>query len=185
MKKMRVVAVALAMATAMGMTAYAGEWKKDQTGWWYDNGDGTWQNGGWFRDADGIYYYFNESGYMLADAVTPDGYYVDPSGAWAAEPEKMRDPGIAPDPKQAASYIVDYYNTHGKGGGNYVVFDDETVRRGNKYEILVRYQMSEAEAEERIRRGAGVAANILEAELQVDCNTGEITYWDGTRWPNF
>ncbi|MCI9162347.1 MAG: hypothetical protein HFG59_03690 [Lachnospiraceae bacterium] len=65
------------------------------------------------------------------------------------------------------------------------MFDSETVHHGNKDLLLVRYQMSEAEAEDRIQRGADVAANILVAELQVDRSTGEITYWDGTRWPNF
>ena len=31
---------------------------------------------------NGIWYYFDENGYMLADTTTPDGYYVDVNGAW-------------------------------------------------------------------------------------------------------
>ena len=31
---------------------------------------------------NGVYYYFGNDGYMLADTWTPDGYYVDHNGAW-------------------------------------------------------------------------------------------------------
>ena len=53
-----------------------------------------------WRQIDDYWYYFNESGYMvtdqwidryyvgsdgkmLTDTITPDGYYVDETGAWA------------------------------------------------------------------------------------------------------
>ena len=57
------------------------------TGWYNDNG--TWyflkSSGamatGWVQDG-GAWYYLNASGAMLANTTTPDGYYVNASGAW-------------------------------------------------------------------------------------------------------
>lgn len=56
-------------------------WKRDSTGWWYKNADGSYPKSTW-QQIDGKYYCFNEIGYMLANTVTPDGYTVDENGAW-------------------------------------------------------------------------------------------------------
>lgn len=76
-----------ALITAMGMTVYAGEWKQDTTGWWYQNTDGTYPVNKWEwldGNQDGVAesYYFDGNGYMLANVITPDGYRVSESGAW-------------------------------------------------------------------------------------------------------
>ena len=71
--------------------AYAGTWKQgidgDLSAWWYDNGDGTFPISTWMwidGNDDGIAecYYFDDTGRMLSDTVTPDGYTVDKNGAW-------------------------------------------------------------------------------------------------------
>ena len=63
--------------------AYAGTWKQgidgDVSAWWYDNGDGTFPISTWMwidGNDDGIAecYYFDDTGRMLSDTVTPDGY---------------------------------------------------------------------------------------------------------------
>ncbi len=79
----------------------SGAWLKDGVGWWYCNADrsytvNNWQyidnywyffdgNGymvtGWI-DWNGKWYYCVESGQMLHDTTTPDGYYVGSDGAW-------------------------------------------------------------------------------------------------------
>ena len=45
---------------------------------------------GWHQ-INGSWYYFEKNGRMLAGTTTPDGFYVDASGAWIenkkAEPE--------------------------------------------------------------------------------------------------
>ena len=59
-----------------------------KTGWqfrdnqWYllDEINGDMKIGWQFKD--GKWYYMTESGAMMANAITPDGYYVDASGAW-------------------------------------------------------------------------------------------------------
>ena len=60
----------------------AGEWKQDQTGWWYQNDDGSYQTNQWFQDFDGTWYYLNESGYMLTNGTAPDGRQIGADGKW-------------------------------------------------------------------------------------------------------
>lgn len=69
------------------ITSFAGSWKQDNVGWWYQRDNGSYPSNGWEwvdGNNDGISecYYFNEAGYMLANTTTPDGYQVDSNGAW-------------------------------------------------------------------------------------------------------
>lgn len=70
------------ISASLSFTSFAAGWIQDSVGWWYDNGDGSYKRSEWFTDYDGKCYYFNESGYMLANTITPDGYRVGPDGAW-------------------------------------------------------------------------------------------------------
>ena len=64
------------------MVSYAGQWKQDDMGFWYQNEDGTYITG-WYQDINGKWYYFDEqTGYMLSDTTTPDGYIVNENGEW-------------------------------------------------------------------------------------------------------
>ena len=86
-KKILTLVAAAAMTMAMSVTAFAAGWIQDSTGWWWDNGDGTWPANEWQwldGNADGVAecYYFGADGYMLSNTVTPDGYYVRGDGAW-------------------------------------------------------------------------------------------------------
>lgn len=84
MKKNRLLIAAAAFSLLCCFPAMAGEWKQDQTGWWYDHGDSTYAQNGW-EWVDGRCYYFNQEGYCLLDTTTPDGYTVDASGAWTVD----------------------------------------------------------------------------------------------------
>ena len=75
-----VIAVLFATA-AVSMSALAGQWRQDDTGWWYQNENGTYLKSEWSW-IDGRCYYFNEDGYCLQNTQTPDGYSVDGQGAW-------------------------------------------------------------------------------------------------------
>lgn len=74
----------------MTMGTYAGTWKQDSVGWWFDNGDGTWPAGTWKwidGNVDGIAecYYFTSHGYMVYSTTTKDGYEVNRHGAWVID----------------------------------------------------------------------------------------------------
>lgn len=83
-------AVALSLATAMvagsATTAFAGQWKNDTTGYWWDE-NGTCPKNEWKwidGNGDGISesYYFGADGYLLTNTTTPDGYTVNADGQW-------------------------------------------------------------------------------------------------------
>lgn len=86
-KKITTVALTTLMAMAISVPAFAAQWQSDANGWWYQYDDGsypanTWQ---WIDgNGDGMAesYYFNEQGYCLINTTTPDGYTVNPAGAW-------------------------------------------------------------------------------------------------------
>lgn len=82
-------------------------WLHNNSGWWYQNPDGTYPTNGWLT-IDNKWYCFDASGYMrtgwiqgsngawyycdtregsnygamLTDTRTPDGFYVDADGVW-------------------------------------------------------------------------------------------------------
>ncbi|MBT9779225.1 hypothetical protein GPL15_22360 [Clostridium sp. MCC353] len=82
-----VLMLAAGMAAAASQPVFAGEWKQDYVGCWYDNGNGTYPADTW-RWIDGDHngvaerYYFDENGYCVKNSVTPDGCQVDCDGAW-------------------------------------------------------------------------------------------------------
>ncbi len=55
-------------------------WIKDGGTWYYLKNSGSMATG-WVKD-NGKWYYLASSGNMLRNTYTPDGYYVDDSGAW-------------------------------------------------------------------------------------------------------
>ena len=58
-----------------------GQWRQGENGLWYYYGpDGALRTG--WQQIGGIYYYLYEDGHCAISEVTPDGYWVDGSGAW-------------------------------------------------------------------------------------------------------
>lgn len=80
-KSMVTMVLAAGLTLAASFCSFAGEWKADDVGKFYQNTDGSYLSNGWYW-VDGKSYYFNEQGYCLVSATTPDGYTVDESGAW-------------------------------------------------------------------------------------------------------
>lgn len=85
-KGTKIFTTALFMSVALNQITFAGEWKSEDVGQWYQNDDGsypvnTWQ---WIDgNGDGVAesYYFDENGYLLTNS-TKDGYTVNADGAW-------------------------------------------------------------------------------------------------------
>ncbi len=57
-----------------------GTWKKNKTGWWYEDSLGWYPKNRW-QKIDGKWYFFDRKGYMEADAYR-QGCYLTKSGAW-------------------------------------------------------------------------------------------------------
>lgn len=85
MKKTRLLIVTAILSAIMTTTAFAGEWKQDTSGWWYQNDDGSYPVSSW-QNIDGKQYYFNSAGYMLYNTTTPDGKQVGADGAMVQAP---------------------------------------------------------------------------------------------------
>lgn len=80
-------AVVLSMTAMLSTTAYAGTWKQDGTGWWWQENDGSYPVSQWkWIDGNGDgraeCYCFDSSGYLYCDMTTPDGWLVNADGAW-------------------------------------------------------------------------------------------------------
>ncbi len=74
-----------------GIVSQAGQWEQDHLGIWsYRYSDGDLLKDGWYwidGDMDGTAecYCFDSQGNMYQNTTTPDGYQVDPWGAWMTE----------------------------------------------------------------------------------------------------
>lgn len=79
MRKAKVLLATISLIASMSITSFGGEWKQDSMGWWYQNDDGSYTVNQW-QEIDGKQYYFNETGYMLTNTVTPDGKQVGSDG---------------------------------------------------------------------------------------------------------
>ena len=83
MKKrfLSMAAVALALSISTGMTAFAGSWKSDENGKYYENDDGSRPvYAGWFTDPeDGAMYYMDPDGYAMTNTKV-EGYRLDDDG---------------------------------------------------------------------------------------------------------
>ena len=85
MKKVKLLLAAGIASAAFSMTSFAGEWKQDANGWWYQNDDGSYSTNTW-QEIGGKQYYFDANGYMLHDTTTPDGKQVGSDGSFVAAP---------------------------------------------------------------------------------------------------
>lgn len=65
-------------------TVFAGQWKSDNNGWWYQNDDGSYPTNTW-QWIDGKSYCFDSNGNMYANTTTPDGYTVNTDGQWTVD----------------------------------------------------------------------------------------------------
>lgn len=134
MKKF-VLAIATVIASlSFSIPAFAAGWVQNSTGWWYDNGNGTWPAEQWCwidgnNDGTAECYYFNRYGYCMINTVTPDGYTVNDSGAWTDHgvvQTKNVGSGSQNSSEQSiiGTYSGYYTANQGKTGVTITIFDD-------------------------------------------------------------
>ncbi|EXG87856.1 hypothetical protein K413DRAFT_4757 [Clostridium sp. ASBs410] len=95
MKRLLVLLMTATIAICSTFVSFAGEWKQNDKGWWYQNDDGSYVTSSW-KEIDGKQYYFGWHGYMLHDTTTPDGYYVGSDGAWIPDGEILNSEAVNP-----------------------------------------------------------------------------------------
>lgn len=84
MKKLNIkkVGLTLSLVSAISVcsvfTALA-DWKQNDTGWWYEEENGSYIKNDWKLIND-KWYYFGEDGYLFTNRTTPDGYKVNNNG---------------------------------------------------------------------------------------------------------
>lgn len=71
-KLKKILTLALIILTTFIPTVANAEWKQNNIGWWYTEGN-SWATG--WRQIDGKWYYFDTSGYMKTGWQEIDGYY--------------------------------------------------------------------------------------------------------------
>lgn len=86
-KTVKVTTLAAVLSLSFTAISYAGQWKQDTTGSWWQEDNGSYPVNTWSwidGNQDGVSecYYFDGSGYRLTNTVTPDGYQVNGDGAW-------------------------------------------------------------------------------------------------------
>ena len=89
-KFLKIFGAAAVMTAAMSMTALAGQWRQDSAGWWWQEDDGSYARNTWQwldGNQDGVYesYYFDDSGLLARNTVTPDGWEVNEAGQWIVD----------------------------------------------------------------------------------------------------
>lgn len=75
------------LSVLSSMTAFAGEWKQDERGWWWQNDDGSYPTSAWYQidgNRDGVaeWYYFDSEGWLATNTTIDDKYTVNADGAW-------------------------------------------------------------------------------------------------------
>lgn len=69
-----IVFLALVMLVISISPIYAGNWKKDNKGWWYQENDGTYPKDD-YKYVNEQWYYFDQEGYMVIGWYQIDGYW--------------------------------------------------------------------------------------------------------------
>lgn len=104
MRKLKALALATALSLSMASTAFAGSWKQDIKGSWYQEDDGTYPTNTW-KEVSGKWYYFKADGYTLISAAAPDGKIVGSDGVWTGEVQPQATLGMQNALKSAQLYL--------------------------------------------------------------------------------
>lgn len=135
-RKVTTVALTAVMAISMSSTALAAGWQRDNTGWWWQNDNGSYPSNTWqWLDGnhDGVAecYYFDGNGYCLMNTQTPDGYTVNADGAWVVNGAvQTQATEVQTTTENQGETSIDIY-------GNYVNPYDELITLTNRNGVLV------------------------------------------------
>lgn len=129
---MIVLGLSVAGVLMLSNIAFAGEWKRNNVGWWYQESTGAYPTSRWSNIGE-KWYYFDNVGYMVHDKwigdyylgsdgtmltsiVTPAGYRVDASGKWIYSSPEETIFGNFIQNGEYKQYIADWYADPAKYG---------------------------------------------------------------------
>ncbi len=105
MRKISVLIGTAILSASMSIVAFAGEWKHEPTGWWYQNDDKSYPVSCW-KEIDGKQYYFDEKGWLLMNTTTPDGKQVDINGA-LIQPAETKSQAQSTEPTVSSTWTAE------------------------------------------------------------------------------
>lgn len=104
----------------------------------------------------------------LSDSITGTADSADTENA--ADTDQSAD--LTKD--EVMMLVTDHYNTMETNGGTYIILSAEASETENGYSMMLRYQMSDEEAERIIASGGMPSANRLVGTADVNLQTGEV-----------
>lgn len=132
MKKLaKIAGLAALLSISMGSIGFAGEWKQDSKGWWYQKDDGSYYKNEWQwidGNHDGVSecYCFDADGYMMSNVQIDSFQGINADGAWTImgpgvheeyfvtfTPVKANDNGAIPD--YSGTYVGEWKEISGIG----------------------------------------------------------------------
>lgn len=87
LKKIIVIGLTILSCMAVNPICVHAEWREDNKGWWYSEGNSYVKN--CWRQIDGNWYYFDYDGYISTNTII-DGYYVDSNGVLSDGTEEIQ-----------------------------------------------------------------------------------------------
>lgn len=175
-KRILTLAVAGIMALSATITSFAGQWKQEAAGWWYQNDDGSFLKDGW-NWVDGSCYYFTSDGYCLINTVTPDGYQVDGSGAWIVDGVVQTQTPPAQtktEPVQQNAVQVDTLSFVPPAGFTFASSEENNfyfVNQTGSAAIVVSSEAMEGWGEEEVALGGAIQEPLLNAAIEITFGT--------------
>lgn len=85
-----------AFMVCMTFPSMAGQWHQEGDDWKYVKDDQTLVKQEWFQEMDGRWYYFDETGSMVTNSITPDGYVAGADGVYIPGMGSDRDAVVTP-----------------------------------------------------------------------------------------
>lgn len=146
----RAFLAAVIISTFFAFPSFAGEWRRDNVGWWYLV-DGYHYYAGGIQEIDGSYYMFSADGYMMTGWQQTSGgdwYYAHPDGRmaineWVGEYYIGDDGRWVPDMSgYETSDICGHYSTEGYYGhtaNHHIMMDIYEDLYGGDNDIIIEF----------------------------------------------
>ena len=165
------------------ISVFAGTFEETSSGWRYRKDDGNYARSEWVLD-QGVYYYLDGDGIMMADTTTPDGYLVGGDGSWVTERQVTGGYVRTPYDNQPYYYDPDWRRYIFDGETDYAWVSDHRVLAAVRG-ILPVSELSEADKAvydelEKVLIGFDYGASDYEKAKRVyEEITGRAVYHEG------